>query len=145
MNQKMKKLFISLVVIAIAGIVGGYLLWNKPHADIKDAAGVNTTAIDLYNIFIDDSAKANSTFLAKVVNVSGRISNISTNQQHQQVVLLKTSIEGGSVNCTMEGLLDNHKTGDNILLKGICSGYIPGDKAMDLPGDVFLTRCYQAK
>jgi tRNA_anti-like len=145
MNQKIKKSFIFLAVIAIAGIVAGYLLWNKPHADIKDAESVNISALDLYNIFIVDSAKANSTFLAKVVKVSGRISGISTNQQRQQVVLLKTSIKGASVNCTMEEMPDNHKTGDSISLKGICSGYIPGDAEMGLPGDVFLTRCYHAK
>jgi hypothetical protein len=37
------------------------------------------------------------------------------------------------------------KSGDNITIKGICSGYIAGDADMDLPGDVFIIRGYQIK
>jgi hypothetical protein len=42
----------------------------------------------------------------------------------------------------MEESANNIKEGDVISVKGICSGYIPGDKDMELPGDVFLIRCY---
>jgi hypothetical protein len=34
------------------------------------------------------------------------------------------------------------KAGDSILLKGICMGYTGGDQDIQLPGDVFLIRCY---
>jgi riboflavin synthase alpha subunit len=80
-----------------------------------------------------------------VVEVSGKITQVSLNQQHQQIILLKTNVSGGSVNCTMEEKANNIKAGDSIVLKGICSGYIGGDMDMGLPGDVFLIRCYPSK
>src|ERR1019366_8213627 len=135
-------LFFFIAGTLIAFIVVGYLLWNKPHRDVKDADAIETNAIDLYNIFINDSAKANDTYLNKVVKVSGTISGVSVNQKHQKIILLKTSVSGASVNCTMEENINTYKEGDNITLKGICSGYIPGDADMGLTGDVFLIRCY---
>ncbi len=120
----------------------GYLLWNKPHRNVKDADAIETNAIDLYNVFISDSAKANATYINKVVKVSGTISDISVNQKKQRIILLKTSVPGASINCTMEKNINNYKAGDTIILKGICSGYIPGDADVGLPGDVFLVRCY---
>ena len=76
------------------------------------------------------------------MEVSGEITQASMNQQHQQIILLKTNVSGGSVNCTMEEKANNIKAGDSIVLKGICSSYMGGNMDMGLPGDVFLSRCY---
>jgi flagellar basal body-associated protein FliL len=131
--------FTALVLIAV---VAGYMMWNKPHENVKDASAVRISAIDLYKIFTADSAKARSTYLNTVVAVSGEVKQVSHNQQNQQVILLKTQIADAFVNCTMEENANNIKAGDSIVLKGICSGYIGGDIDMGLAGDVFLTRCY---
>ena len=131
--------FIALVLIAVAA---GYMMWNKPHENVKDASAVKISAVDLYKIFTSDSAKASSMYLNTVVAVSGEVLQVSNNQQKQQVILLKTQTAGASINCTMEENANNVKAGDTIVLKGICSGYISGDPDMGLAGDVFLTRCY---
>lgn len=145
MTRKLKKNILFLLIAgALTAFIAGYFIWNKPHRDIKDAKAIETNAINLYNIFISDSAKANAAYLNKVVKVSGIISGISVNQKNQKIILLKTSVPGASVNCTMEENINNYKEGDNIILKGICSGYIAGDVTMDLPGDVFLIRCYRS-
>jgi tRNA_anti-like len=143
MTGKLKRnILFFFIICALVAFIAGYLLWNKPHRNVKDADAIETNAIDLYNIFISDSAKANVTYLNKVVKVSGTISGISVNQKHQKIILLKTSVSGASVNCTMEENINNYKAGDTIKLKGICSGYITGDADMGLTGDVFLIRCY---
>ena len=131
--------FIALVII---GVAAGYMMWNKPHENVKDASAVKISAINLYKIFTSDSAKATSMYLNTVVAVSGEVVQVSNNQQKQQVILLKTQTAGASINCTMEENANNVKAGDTIVLKGICSGYIGGDPDMGLAGDVFLTRCY---
>jgi tRNA_anti-like len=143
MTVKLKRaiLFFFTGGVLIA-FIAGYLLWNKPHRDIKNANAIEINAGDLYNIFTNDSTKAIATYLNKVIKVSGIISSISFNQKQQQIILLKTMVAGASVNCTMEENTNNYKEGDTIILKGICSGYISGDADMDLPGDVFLIRCY---
>ncbi len=128
--------------IAVAVIIG-YRIWNKSHADIRDADAVKTTSITLYEI-LSKSGSGSVTYLNKVVEVSGVIADVLKNEQNQQIILLKTNVSGGAVNCTMEEEITGIKPGDTIALKGICSGYINGDKNMDLPGDVFLIRCYRS-
>ena len=133
-------IFIALVVIAS---IAGYLLWNKPHTNILKSEAIETTSVDLYKIFITDSTKAKTNYVNKVLNVSGIVKGVSVNQEHHQIILLKTSESDASVNCTMEDSGLGIKVGDQILLKGLCVGYIPGETEMGLPGDVFLVRCYR--
>ena len=132
-------LFIALILIAL---IIGYRIWNEPHKNIKTATGIKTTAAALYSDLTKDSTAMKATFINSVVIVSGEVKQILKNQKGQQIILLKTNVESGSVNCTMEENLNNIKEGDKIIVKGICSGYIGGDLDMDLPGDVFLVRCY---
>lgn len=128
-------------MIVIAAVIG-FMMWNEPHRDIKDATAVKTTAVFLYSNLTKDSASMKSKLVNQVVEVSGEVKNVLKNQKGDQVILLKTNTSGGSVNCTMEEKISNVKPGDTISIKGLCSGYIGGDPDIDLPGDVFLTRCY---
>ncbi|HUZ61615.1 MAG TPA: hypothetical protein VMU83_22755 [Hanamia sp.] len=132
--------FVAIIAIAVIII---YRIWNKPHVDIRDADAVKTTSIALYNI-LSKNGNDSAIYLNKVVEVSGVITSVSKNEQDQQIILLKTNVSGGSVNCTMEEEVNGKKPGDTIVLKGICSGYINGDMGMGLPGDVFLIRCYRS-
>jgi hypothetical protein len=145
MRRRFRKyivLFLA-VLIAIAAMIG-YRAWNKPHENIEDAIAIKTNASLLYNSLANDSLNAESDFINKVVMVSGKVKQVSENQEKQQVILLQTDIPDGSVNCTMEENIKNIKVGETILLKGICMGYTGGDIDMELPGDVFLIRCYRA-
>ncbi len=143
MGKKFKRyvLLIFIIIITIIALIG-YRIWNMPHQDIKNAVAVKTSAIKLYNSLTNDSANTKALFVNKIVAVSGEVKQVSRNQQNQQVILLKTNITDGSVNCTMEENIKNIKAGDMILIRGICIGYIGGDNEMQLPGDVFLIRCY---
>lgn len=145
MRRKFRRyIFLFLAAtIAIAAIIG-YRVWNKPHENIENAVAIKTNASLLYNSLAHDSVNAKSDFINKVVMVSGKVKQVSENQEKQQVILLQTDIPDGSVNCTMEENIKNIKVGDIILLKGICMGYTGGDTDMGLPGDVFLIRCYRA-
>jgi hypothetical protein len=143
MTQKTRKIIFTAVIAIIAvTAVSIYIVWNKPHRNVAGANAVKVTAVDLYNGFITDSAKANASYADKVVLVSGEVTLVSQNQQSQQIILIKTGVNGASINCTMEGKTGDCKTGDKVSIKGICSGYISGDADMGLPGDVFLVRGY---
>ncbi|MEP7236604.1 MAG: hypothetical protein ABI685_02025 [Ferruginibacter sp.] len=145
-KKKWKSFFLSFITIAIiAAGIAAYLLWNKVHKNVKDATAVETTAVDMYKLFLTDSSKAKIQFTDKVVSVSGELTKVTNNQQSQQVVLIKTATDGGYVNCTIEGDSISVKAGEPITIKGICSGYIAGDADMGLPGDVFLIRGYLIK
>ncbi len=142
MRKEGRNILFIFIGVALCAFVIGFGIWNKPHSDVKDADAVETNAISLYNSFTSDSAKAKSVFLNKIIKVSGVVEKVLVNQQQQQIILLKTSVSGASVNCTMEQNRNKIKQGDKVVLKGICSGYINGDTEMGIPGDVFLIRCY---
>ena len=142
MRKEGRNILFIFIGVALCGFIIGYRIWNKPHSDVEDADAVETNAISLYNSFTSDSAKAKSVFLNKIIKVSGVVEKVLVNQQQQQIILLKTSVSGASVNCTMEQNRNKIKQGDKVVLKGICSGYINGDTEMGIPGDVFLIRCY---
>lgn len=137
-----RNIFLFFIAIIAIALIIGYRIWNEPHRNIKNANAVKATATALYGNLTKDSTTMKSKFVNKIVMVSGEVKQVLKNQKGQQIILLKTNFEGGSVNCTMEGKINNVKPGDMISIKGICSGYIGGDPDIDLPGDVFLTRCY---
>lgn len=134
-------LFLTILILIVAGVV--YQIWNKPHPNIRDAVAVKITAVALYDSLANNRTPAKTSFINKVVAVSGKIKEIILNQEKKQVVLLLTNKNGASVNCTMEEMVEGISKGDKITIKGLCMGYSGGDASMDLPGDVYLTRCYR--
>jgi 3-deoxy-D-arabino-heptulosonate 7-phosphate (DAHP) synthase len=145
MGRKYKRhVLLSLAVVILTGVIIGYKLWNKPHEDIKNASAIRINAMALYHTLANDSSHTPSSFINQVLVVSGKVKHVSENRQKQQVILLETNVPDGSVNCTMEENVRNVKAGDSILLKGICMGYTGGDQDIQLPGDVFLIRCYHS-
>lgn len=142
MAGKKKVVALSLLIIILIAGVAGYYLWNKPHANVAGANAIKTDAVSLYQSFTTDSANAKKKFLQQVVEVSGTVSSVNTNQQNQQIVLVKTATDGASINCTMEKAIDKIQPGIAIAIKGICEGLGQGDPDLGIPGDLYLVRCY---
>jgi pectate lyase len=134
----------SLIIVAAAASIG-YYLWNKPAVNVSGAAGVKTGAASLYKTFSTDSLTAKKTYTQQVVEVAGVVNGTSVNQQNQIVVLLNTGMEGGNINCTMEGKAAHIKKGDGVIIKGICNGLGQGDPDLGILGDVYLVRCYRVQ
>jgi hypothetical protein len=151
MTKRAKKvIFFSILFLAIAGAITGYLLWNKAHFSIKESSPAATiTAVELHKIFATDSVMAKNKFIGdennkKVIQVQGEVTEIKQDQKNQDVVLLKTATEGAFINCTLEEKNTGIKPGSNISVKGMCTGY-NFDADMGIPGDVVLVRCYPVR
>ncbi len=140
-----KKVFITVSLIIIAAASIGYYFWNKPAVNVSGADGVKAEAAVLYKTFSTDSLLAKTAYAQQIVEVTGVVNTSSLNQQNQTVVLLNTGMEGGNINCTMEGKVEHVKTGDSVIIKGICNGLGQGDADLGIFGDVYLIRCYQIK
>lgn len=152
MPAKTKK----IILLAIAGVVLatsviGYKMYNKKHFSIEDAAPASKiSAVDLHQTFVTDSSLAKNKYIGdesnhKVIQVSGIINEVNKNQLQQTVIKLKTNTDGAFINCEMEGKVDsNIVAGNNILLKGICDGYL-FEADLGIPGDVNFKRCYIIK
>ncbi|MEP7163276.1 MAG: hypothetical protein ABI741_01210 [Ferruginibacter sp.] len=146
MNRKAKKgILISLLLAAILAVAFGYYLFNKGPVDVRNSDAIKANAIELYEQFNADSSGALKKYSGKILEVRGVITSVSLNQMKEKIILLKTNTGGASVNCTMEEDPGEIKTGDDVSIKGICSGMGQGDEDLGIKGDVYLTRCFLIK
>jgi cytochrome bd-type quinol oxidase subunit 1 len=142
MTASTKKILMVIVVVAAVVVaVTGYRMYNKGPVNVADAEAIKATPAALYTSYTLDSAAAQKKYDGKVLELTGQITDVSENSQKQQVILLKTSSSGGNINCTMEESVAGARAGDNITIRGICSGIGQGDADLGILGDVYLTRC----
>lgn len=144
-RNKRTGIWLAIAIIAIAGAAFGYYLYNKGPMDVAHASSEKIGAAALYAAFLSDSSAAFKNYSGKVLTVSGTVAQVSNNQEGQQLILLNTSTEGAHVNCTMETPVPNAQAGEQLNIKGICSGIGQGDADLGIPGDVYITRSIQEK
>jgi hypothetical protein len=140
MKKNWKYILFGLVIIIVAGAVYGYLLYNKPHRDVlKSKTDYTISASELLKEFETNSTLASEKYIGKILLVSGNVESIKVSPSNSTIQL---SCEGGffGVNCSFnsEGATNllEIKIGNEIQLKGECSGYID---------DVILNNCYLIK
>jgi hypothetical protein len=137
-------LFLISVIFIVLAIICYYYFYYSQTINVKNSKGKKIDAIELYNLFSEDSVIAKQDYTQKILEVSGEVIQISKNQQNQTVILLKCGKEGAFINCTMEEYLNTVKVGDKTSLKGICNGIGDGDTTLGIFGDIYLIRCYTA-
>lgn len=144
LNTK-KIILISFLIIATFGFTVGYYMYNKGPVDVKNSSGIKISAQDLYKAFSTDSVTALKKYSTRIVNVRGTINNISTNVEDKQIVTLKTGSEGAYINCVIEEAPSPINEGEEVNIKGICSGIGQGEPELGIKGDVYLSRCFIEK
>lgn len=133
MKKKYVKAVIGIALLAMAvGMVYAYYVWNKPQRDVKEETAIAVQAQALFDAYSSNEALANSKYLDKAVAVSGEVSQVQTNQDHKQVITLKTSDPMFGVQCTMKEPA-NVAVGNTVTVKGICTGFLT---------DVVVIDCY---
>jgi tRNA_anti-like len=127
----MKKILIIGLASVCALAIAGYNLYNKSHRFVKDEEAIAITAVALFSAFETNEENANKLYLDKVIEVSGVVSEIITNQSGKQVIILSTNNPMLGINCTMENSIEPIQIGSTVSITGICTGYL---------SDVILTR-----
>ena len=117
-------LIIGLAIVVTGGIIA-YKIFNKPHRDVTTEQGVQLSAQKLYDAFRTNEAEANKLYLDKAIEMTGEVSEVTTNQDGNTVVNFKTSDPLFVINCTFKTNPGELKPGQTITFKGICTGYIP--------------------
>jgi hypothetical protein len=123
--MKRKTLLTILIVIIVAGGIGAgvaYNMWNKPHSKVEDEKGIAISADDLCREFGMDEMAANTKYLGKAVNVSGKVVKQEMNQEGALVVTVQGNDPDLSVQCTMRDKNEQLDSGSNVVLKGYSSG-----------------------
>jgi len=135
MKLSVKIALFVVVFIAITAILVALIFYFKKHADLSKAnPDFVVTATALQKEFEEDETTASAKYINKILELSGEIEYIARTDSNNLNISLKTDNEISSVICTFsmgKGPSDP-KAGDEITLRGICSGYLM---------DVLLNNC----
>lgn len=135
----MKYLLAVVAGILVLGALIGYSIYNKPHKDIKRAdPDFTMSSADLFAQFEADEAAANQQFLDKIIQVSGKVVEVSSDEEGTTTVTLDGGGMMFGVICKLDPLSqhgrNDFETGAAVTLKGICTGMLM---------DVVLVRCVE--
>ena len=122
----MKKIIIPIVVIALIGAAIAYYMYNKPVESLNNkTADVTVTADQLLADYESDEATANGKYLGKVVQVTGKVTEVS-NQEGKNKIHFETSNPISVVITELDegNTLEGVNAGDEATVKGLCSGYL---------------------
>lgn len=133
--QKRSLIFFILFSVVVAAMFLFFVKWNKPHENVKNQPGISMNARELFGAFAENEQLATKTYNGKVIEVSGVVSALETNQEGKTTVQLQSNDPIFGVNCTMEKDQEI-KQGETVTIKGVCSGFST---------DVILIRCYLIK
>jgi hypothetical protein len=121
--------------IAIAAILAALYYYNLKSTDMAKARpDFIVTASALQKAFEDDETKASLTYINKIVEVTGNVLSVKPGEKGVVNITLATGSDLSSVICTSPAISDPSvfKTGDEITLRGECSGFLM---------DVLLNNC----
>ena len=120
----MRKILIIVTLSCLAALTVGYTLYNKKHRSVENERAIELTAIDLFTAYETNETEANTKYLDKTLAVSGVISEITTNQDGNQVIILGTDDPIFGIHCTLVEENKNVIVGNAVTIKGICTGYL---------------------
>ena len=116
-----KKILIALTLMAFCGAGYVYYQLHKPPRDINNEMGIVIPANDLSKEYNKDEKSANTKYLDKAIEVSGKIAEIDKNQDGGKIVILETEDPMGVV-CALNDSTLKVEKGQNVVIKGFCSG-----------------------
>ena len=117
-----KKIFITVLVLILIGVGTGFYLWNKPHKKVENAKSIAITAATLAKDYSTNEKDADAKYLNKAIDVSGTISEVDKNQDGGVMIVLQTDDPTAGVQCALRDKGANPVKGQNIEIKGFCSG-----------------------
>lgn len=119
-----KNIIYTILLLGALGTGIGYYMFNKPLASI-DAMNTNyqMSSNDLLISFEDDENLANQKYLDKVIEVTGTVSKTET-EKGITSIYLATENDLSNVIFQLEESDLSIKAGQEVTLKGICTGYL---------------------
>lgn len=124
MRNKRKIILSLIALIILAGLSYAFYIWNKPARDVADEKGIQITAVAIFDSFSNNEQVANTQYLNKAIEVTGKVSDVKKNQVGQTVVYLQSNDAVFGVNCTFKQDPGIITKGSTITFKGICTGYL---------------------
>lgn len=134
-------------VFAVVAVFYGYKEFNrKPKTLTEETASFSLTQEDLLNAFSTDEKAATLKFGGKVIEVTGIVKLVETDENGNNTVVLSSSSSLSSIRCSIDTTQSQTtasiQPNTKISIKGICTGFIADE--LGLGSDVILNRCVLA-
>lgn len=130
----MKKILYFILGLIIILIVAYFVIMNLPQASVNNKkADLSIQATELFSAYSNNENKANKLYNGKVIEVTGKLIDLSEDEQGAYVLILNSGNDFGGILCTLHKnpkLLP--KVGEDITIKGQCNGLLM---------DVVLSKC----
>ena len=145
MNFRSRKVRIILGAGILLGILGVTFAFTyayfKPHKKVSGkTADYQTTVTEMLNTYLENEVEADSIFLNKIIEVKGKVREINPTDTGEITLILGGETEMGGVSASLlveqAEVAKNLKVGDEVTVKGFCSGYLL---------DVVLVKCIIVK
>jgi hypothetical protein len=129
-----KKYFFGIAILMLCLAAWAIYRVYQPHRNVSDTeTAAFLSAPDLYHYFQVDEAAANKKWVGKVIEVGGTISSVNESVNYISLTL-KATAEGG-INCSLLkkdlDAEDKFKSGDSIIIKGKCAGFLTDVNLVD--------------
>ncbi len=126
--MKTRKLFYTIIIsVAVAGAIAAlafYAIFFKSHRSVENEQAISVTAVQLFSDFVANEQDANKRYLDKAVEVTGKITEITSDMERHTVVELATDDILFGVRCTLLDSQTSLQPGDTVRIKGICKGFL---------------------
>ena len=127
----MKKIIILSLILMISAVGISLYVYFKPS---KDLAKVKPEIVISAKIFIEnyasDETSGNEKYVGKIIEVSGSIFSIQSNERGISTIFLEDDFFGiscaldSAYSVSVKNILDSSKEGSPIIIKGKCNGIL---------------------
>jgi hypothetical protein len=114
-------------IVAAGGILAALYLYNLQDKDLqKVKPDFQMTAAELQKAFETDESAAGAKYINRIIEISGEVASVNPGENETMIITLKTENPISGVSCTLQANegLPEFATGDHVLLRGECSGFL---------------------
>jgi hypothetical protein len=127
MQKKRTLIGIGILLLLLIAAGWAWRQFNKPHGSAAgESADVTINADTLYHQYQSDEHVADQRYMGKVIAVTGRLTEVQ-HSGNSVIWILSTQSGGGGINCQLFAgtkVDPEPKTGDQVTLKGRCTGFL---------------------
>lgn len=120
----MKKILAILFCLGLVGALIGLYMFNKPLESVSSMkTNYSINASDLLVAFEENETTANTKYLDKVLEVKGIVDKMESTEE-KTTIYLDAGNPLSSIIFQLEKSDSELKKGEEVTLKGICTGYL---------------------
>ena len=132
--KKSKIILLIVFIIAIGGLSYGFYMYNKPSKKVsEETPEIVISASKLINDFSSNTEKMNLEFLDKIVQITGVITLVESNNESKIIIL------DNAIKCELNNLEVSLNKGAQVTVKGLYTGYD------DMFNELSLVKCHIIK